>query len=89
MGESFSLCANRHPLSGQDRSDPWRRRMWRTAERLRLLDERRFENQIATIEACLHRDATWNLEAALTSIERWRRPTEPPWREPVPIRAAD
>jgi hypothetical protein len=57
---------------GLDCSDPWRRRMWRTAERLRRLDEKLFARQIATIEECLHRDATWNLEAALTCGERWR-----------------
>jgi len=55
-------------------TDPWRRRMRRTAERLRLLDERLFERQIARIEECLHRDAAWNLEAALASCDRWRRP---------------
>ena len=55
-----------------DRSDPWRWRMWRTAERLRVLDENLFQRQIAFIEECLHRDATWNLEYALTSSERWR-----------------
>jgi hypothetical protein len=49
--------------------------MRRTAERLRLLDERRFESQIAKIEECLHRDAHWNLEAALTSCERWPTPS--------------
>jgi len=58
----------------QDCADPWRSRMRRTAERLRLLDERRFENQIAKIEECLHRDANWSLEAALTSCDRWARP---------------
>ena len=46
--------------------------MWRTAERLRLLDERLFHRQIATIEECLFRDANWNLEAALTCGQRWR-----------------
>ena len=55
-----------------DCSDPWRRRMWRTAERLRRLDENLFARQIAIIEECLHRDATWNLQAALTCGERWR-----------------
>jgi len=48
-----------------DRADPWRRRMWRTAEKLRLLDARRFAAQITLIEECLHRDAHWNLDAAL------------------------
>ena len=52
-------------------TDPWRRRMRRTAERLRLLDQRLFERQIARIEECLHRDANWNLEAALASCDRW------------------
>jgi hypothetical protein len=46
--------------------------MGKFAERLRLLDERRFENQIASIEECLHRDANWNLEAALASCDRRR-----------------
>jgi hypothetical protein len=46
--------------------------MTRTARQLRLLDARRFENQIATIEECLRRDAAWNLEAALASCDRWR-----------------
>jgi hypothetical protein len=63
MGERF------HP----DYSDPWRRRMWRAAERLRHLDEQQFRRQIATIEECLHRDATWNLEAALTCGTRWQQ----------------
>jgi hypothetical protein len=53
-------------------TDPWRRRMRRTAERLRRLDARLFERQIARIEECLRRDATWNLEAALASCDRWR-----------------
>ena len=66
-------CANRRPPESPDRADPWRRRMWRTAERLRLLDERRFENQIAKIEECLYRDANWDLEAALASCDRWPR----------------
>jgi hypothetical protein len=39
---------------------------------LRFLDERRFQNQIAGIEECLHRDAAWNLKAALTCCDRWR-----------------
>jgi hypothetical protein len=56
-----------------DRADPWRSRMRRTAEWLRLLDEPRFENQIAKIEECLQRDTNWNLEAALTSCDRWSR----------------
>jgi len=55
-----------------DQTDPWRRRMRRTAERLRKLDEARFQQQIATIEECLVRDASWNLEAALTCGTRWR-----------------
>jgi hypothetical protein len=41
--------------------------MRRTADRLRRLDERRFSVQIGKIEACLQRDANWNLEAALQS----------------------
>jgi len=60
--------------STPDRADAWRSRMLRTAERLRLLDERRFESQIAKIEECLHRDAHWDLEAALTSCDRWASP---------------
>lgn len=62
----------RSPTSSD--SDPWRRRMRWTAERLRRLDERLFANQISTIEACLDRDANWNLELALTSCDRWRPP---------------
>jgi hypothetical protein len=46
--------------------------MGKIAERLRILDERRFQDQIAKIEECLHRDATWDLNAALTSCDRWR-----------------
>jgi hypothetical protein len=56
----------------RDGSDLWRKRMRRTAERLRLLDEGRFKPQIARIEECLRRDAEWNLEAALQSCARWR-----------------
>ena len=52
--------------------DPWRSRMRRAAERLRLLDERRFETEIARIDECLRRDAAWSLEAALASCDRWR-----------------
>jgi hypothetical protein len=59
-----------------DHSDLWRRHMRRTAERLRLLDERLFERQIVRIEECLRRDAGWNLEAALASCDRWRAATE-------------
>ena len=66
MGETSQLGP------GVDCSDPWRRRMWRTAERLRHLDENLFARQIALIEESLHRDANWNLEAALTCGERWR-----------------
>ena len=54
-----------------DRFDAWQRRMRRAAERLRLLDERRFERQIARIEECLRRDAAWDLRAALASCDRW------------------
>ena len=61
----------------QDRADPWRSRMRKTAERLRLLDERRFESQIAKIEECLQRDANWNLEAALASCKRRWSPLQP------------
>jgi hypothetical protein len=46
--------------------------MRRTAERLRLLDERLFARQIAGIEECLHRDANWNLDAALSCCDRWK-----------------
>ena len=55
-----------------DFSDPWRRRMRRTAERLRRLDPERFQEQIARIEECLRRDAEWDLEAALTCGTRWQ-----------------
>ena len=58
-------------MSQADFMDPWRRRMRRTAERLRMLDEHRFQQQIATIEECLNRDAAWDLEAALTCGTRW------------------
>jgi hypothetical protein len=47
--------------------------MERSAETLRLLDERRFQDQITLIEECLRRDAAWNLEAALSSCARWRQ----------------
>ena len=57
---------------GRDAGDPWRQRMLRAAERLRLLDERRFQNEIARIHECLQRDATWNLETALACCDRWR-----------------
>ena len=43
-----------------------------SAERLRILDEHLFEDQIAKIEATLRRDAEWDLEAALQSCDRWR-----------------
>jgi hypothetical protein len=46
--------------------------MRRAAQRLRSLDERLFERQISLIEACIRRDVTWNLEAALSSCDRWR-----------------
>jgi hypothetical protein len=59
-------------MGGCPQPDPWRKRMQRTAEHLRLLDERRFHWQIARIEECLERDAAWNLEAALSSCARWR-----------------
>jgi hypothetical protein len=52
--------------------DPWRRRMGRTAERLRRLDENFFKRQIALIDEVLYRDATWDLQAALTCNQRWR-----------------
>ncbi len=52
--------------------DPWQTRMRRTAERLRLIDERLFQQQIAKIEECLYRDSNWNLDAALASCDRWR-----------------
>jgi len=46
--------------------------MRRAAECLRLLDEHRFKAEIARIDECLRRDATWGLDAALASCERWR-----------------
>jgi hypothetical protein len=57
--------------------------MRRTAERLRLLDERLFEEQIAKIEECLHRDAAWNLDEALASCDRWVRRTSWPAADPL------
>ena len=57
--------------------DPWRSRMRRAAERLRLLDESRFEAEIARIDECLRRDAAWSLEAALASCDRWRQAAMP------------
>ena len=51
--------------------DPWRRRMHRAAERLRLLDAGRFEAQIERIESCLERDAQWDLNDALRCYDRW------------------
>ena len=71
MVEISQPRTNRQRPDNPEHCDPWRRRMSKTAERLRLLDERRFESQIARIEECLQRDATWNLEAALTSSQRW------------------
>ena len=53
-----------------DLYDPWRRRMSVCAQRLRLLDEARFKDQIARIEETLRRDAEWNLESALQCYER-------------------
>ncbi len=55
-----------------DLCDPWRRRMRRAAERLRLLDAHRFEDQIERIESCLERDSQWDLSRALESCDRWR-----------------
>jgi len=55
------------PESPAFASDPWRRRMRTTADRLRLLDAHRFEAQIEKIESCLVRDAHWDLQAALES----------------------
>jgi hypothetical protein len=66
-------CAHRRPEQNPEPADPWRRRMQRTAEWLRLLDERRFQSQIAKIEECLQRDAHWNLAAALSTCDRWPR----------------
>jgi len=51
--------------------------MRRAAERLRLLDESRFEAEIARIDECLRRDAAWSLEAALASCDRWRQAAMP------------
>jgi hypothetical protein len=51
--------------------DPWRCYMRHNAERLRRLDARLFEAQIAKIEECLRRDAEWNLNHALASCDRW------------------
>jgi hypothetical protein len=56
-----------------DACDPWRSRMRRAAERLRRLDEQRFEAEIARIDESLRRDASWGLEAALESCDRWRQ----------------
>ena len=44
------------------RWDPWRKRMWNTAETLRRLDESRFRAEISRIEECLRVDANWNLD---------------------------
>jgi hypothetical protein len=60
-----------------DLGDPWRRYMRLSAERLRRLDERLFQDQIAKIEECLRRDAEWNLEYALESCDRWSAPATP------------
>ena len=57
--------------------DPWRSRMRRAAESLRLLDESRFQTEIARIDECLRRDAAWGLEAALASCDRWRQTASP------------
>ncbi len=58
------------PSCTLDLDDPWRRRMHATAERLRSLDEQRFQQQIERIHECIRRDAAWNLEAALGSAAR-------------------
>ena len=71
MGQSPQSCAGSQPQDQLDLCDPWRTRMRRTAERLRLLDEGRFQCQIARIDECLRADAAWNLEAALRSCDRW------------------
>ena len=60
-----------------DHADTWRRRMRRLAERLRRIDAQLFENQIDAIEQCLHRDATWDLQAALTCGTRWQASPSP------------
>ena len=57
----------------QDACDPWRSRMRRAAECLRLLDAQRFEAEIARIDECLRQDAAWGLEAALASYDRLRQ----------------
>jgi hypothetical protein len=57
-----------------DLSDPWRRYMRHSAERLRRLDAGLFHEQIAKIEECLRRDADWNLDYALESCDRWSAP---------------
>jgi hypothetical protein len=51
--------------------------MRRAADRLRLLDENRFEAEIARIDECLRRDAAWDLDAALASCDRWREASLP------------
>ena len=73
MDPTFRLASHRC----LDASDPWRSRMRRAAERLRLLDESRFQAEIARINESLRRDATWNLEAALASCDRWREASPP------------
>ena len=65
-------CGESQPHANPAVCDPWRRRMRRIAERLRLLDEARFELQIGKIESCLQRDAEWGLEDALRSCDRWQ-----------------
>jgi hypothetical protein len=72
MGESSQSCEESRVQGTLNLCDPWRKRMRRSAERLRRLDERGFKRQIARIEECLRRDAEWNLEAALRSCDRWR-----------------
>ncbi len=65
MGELSQPCLTSKRLGTGERCDPWRKQMRKAADQLRLLDEQRFKGQIARIEECLRRDATWNLEAAL------------------------
>jgi hypothetical protein len=68
MRERYNL--HPAPAPGPDQRDPWRRRMRKTAEKLRSLDACRFAAPIARIEEYLRVDAGWNLDAALACSRR-------------------
>jgi hypothetical protein len=72
MAERPTFVGSDSRVAKLEPGDPWRRRMRKAADRLRLLDADRFEDQIERIERCLDRDARWDLTLALESCDRWR-----------------